>query len=371
LELPEDYSADEGLKLFMIHTQQSFFTKQLLHWNKKKNKRMMPWKGEKDPYKIWLSEIILQQTRVEQGWVYYERFIEKFPVIQDLANANMDVVFKLWEGLGYYSRCRNLILTAKIIVDQFDGTFPTSYDDILKLKGVGPYTAAAIASFAYNLPYAVVDGNVIRVLARFFGENKPVDDTTVKKKLQLLAQQLVDKNQPGIYNQAIMDFGATICKPSIPICDTCILQKKCEAYMQKKVGLWPIKSKKIKKSNRFFAYFIIHWKNTICVMERSKKDIWQNLHEFYLYETNEKENWTTESIQQILITQLRINDFYIDAVTPWYKQVLSHQIIHAAFIEITYNRKPKISVSHKWIDKKIVRQLAFPKIINSYLQQST
>ena len=197
-------------------TDKKYFSKRLLHWNKIQNKRAMPWKGEKDPYKIWLSEIILQQTRVEQGWNYYNRFVSTFPNIKKLAAAPEEKVFKLWEGLGYYTRCKNLIATAKFIAKEKQGEFPNAYNEILDLKGVGPYTAAAIASFAFNLPHAVVDGNVFRVLARFFGIETATDSTTGKKLFSGLAEELLDKKLPGIYNQAIMDFGAMICKPKNP-----------------------------------------------------------------------------------------------------------------------------------------------------------
>jgi A/G-specific adenine glycosylase len=189
------------------------FTDLLMDWDQELNDRPMPWKGEKDPYKIWLSEIILQQTRVEQGWAYYEKFVTNFPTIVDLAKAKEEKVFKLWEGLGYYNRCRNLLFTARIIKDQYQGVFPKNYNDILNLKGIGSYTAAAIASFAYNLPYAVVDGNVYRVLARYAGIELPIDSNEGKKTIASLAQELIAIDQAAAYNQAIMDFGASICKP--------------------------------------------------------------------------------------------------------------------------------------------------------------
>ena len=188
----------------------TFFTQQLMLWDNQENNRKMPWKGEKDPYKIWLSEVILQQTRVEQGLDYYNKFIETFPTIGLLANAKDESVFKLWEGLGYYSRCRNLLFTARYIAFELGGQFPNNYDAILNLKGVGPYTAAAISSFAYEQPYAVVDGNVFRVIARYFGIEKPTDTNEGKELFAALANKLLDKTQPGKYNQAIMDFGATI-----------------------------------------------------------------------------------------------------------------------------------------------------------------
>jgi A/G-specific adenine glycosylase len=201
-----------------------YFTKQLLHWNSTQNNRQMPWKGEKDPFKIWLSEIILQQTRVDQGRAYYDRFVSTFPNIKKLASASEKKVFKLWEGLGYYSRCKNLIATARFITKEKQGKFPETYEEILSLKGIGPYTAAAIASFAFNLPHAVVDGNVFRVLSRFFGIDIPVDNSNGKKIFSKLAESLLNSRQPGIYNQAIMDFGAVICKPQNPLCLSCPLK---------------------------------------------------------------------------------------------------------------------------------------------------
>ena len=217
----------------------------------------MPWKGEKDPYKIWLSEIILQQTRVEQGLSYYLRFIEKFPTVDDLANADDNTIFKMWEGLGYYSRCRNLIATARHISNELGGYFPKTYDEILLLKGVGAYTASAIASFAYDLPYAVVDGNVNRVIARFFGLHIPVDSSAGKKLLTAQANALLDKKAPALYNQAIMDFGATVCKPRLPLCSTCFLSRYCKAYNEDMVALLPVKEKKLIRKSRWFYYFLI------------------------------------------------------------------------------------------------------------------
>src|SRR5882757_84990 len=200
------------------------FSDHLLKWHKGKNDRKMPWKGEKNPYKVWLSEVILQQTRVQQGWAYYENFLKAFPTIHDLAIAPEQKVFKLWEGLGYYSRCRNLIATAKKIDAEYNGQFPNTYGEILALKGIGPYTAAAIASFAFRLPHAVVDGNVTRVLSRYFGISTPIDTTAGKKLFTELADALLDKEQADIYNQAIMDLGATICLPRNPLCTACMHQ---------------------------------------------------------------------------------------------------------------------------------------------------
>ena len=267
---------------------QKTFVPTLLRWNKEKNTRQMPWKGEKDPYKIWLSEIILQQTRVEQGLNYYNNFIKTFPDIHKLAKAADEKVFKLWEGLGYYSRCRNLLVTARYISKELNGKFPDNYEDIRKLKGVGPYTAAAISSFAFNLPYAVVDGNVFRVLARIYGITIPIDSTDGKKYFATLAENLLDKKQPGYYNQAIMDFGAVICKPVTPLCLNCGFKKFCSAFINNKINELPVKEKKISIKKRWFYYLVLEYKNEIAVRQRIEKDIWQDLYEFPLIEADKE-----------------------------------------------------------------------------------
>ena len=258
------------------------FTRGLLQWNKQENKRQMPWKGEKDPYRIWLSEIILQQTRVEQGWKYYNHFIEHFPTVHHLAKAPPQQVFKLWEGLGYYTRCTNLMAAAHYISNDLNGIFPNNYDGILKLKGIGPYTAAAIAS------YAVVDGNVYRVLSRVFDVEIPIDSTEGKIFFSALANKLLPVKKAGEYNQAIMDFGATICKPQ-PECAQCFFQKNCSAYLQNKQLALPVKEKKTAVKERWFHYIILKNGDHFAIHQRSAKDIWQHLFEFLLIEAGKKE----------------------------------------------------------------------------------
>src|ERR1700753_3037261 len=233
------------------------FARILLKWHGSKNHRKMPWKGEKNPYRIWLSEVILQQTRVDQGWAYYEKFLEAFPTVHDLAHAPEQKVFKLWEGLGYYNRCRNLIATAKKIDAEYNGEFPNTYEEILALKGIGPYTAAAIASFAFDLPHAVVDGNVTRVISRYFGINTPIDTTAGKKLYTELADALLDKEHAAAYNQAIMDFGATVCLPRNPLCTDCIQAPDCQARQHGWTAQLPVKEKSIQKKERWFYYFIV------------------------------------------------------------------------------------------------------------------
>ncbi len=343
----------------------------LLEWNLKDNKREMPWKGEKDPYKIWLSEIILQQTRVEQGLEYYKKFIKNFPTIEKLAKATDEKVMKLWEGLGYYSRCRNLLSTARFITNEFTAKFPTTYDDIKALKGVGPYTAAAISSFAYNLPYAVVDGNVFRVLARVFGIEKPIDSTEGKKYFSALAEELLDKKNPGQYNQAIMDFGATICKPVAPLCSTCVFKNKCVALLNSSINVLPVKEKKIVIKKRWLYYLVLEFKGKTAIRQRVGKDIWQGLFEFPLIEA-EAEITAAAIIKKAQKQKIILKDKHEILVTSnLYKQQLSHQLIKGKFIKIIVDEKPILDSSFKWIAANKLKVYAFPQFINQYLNHST
>jgi len=344
------------------------FAKRLLHWHKHINKREMPWKGEKDPYKIWLSEIILQQTRVEQGRSYYEKFIENYPTISQLAKAPDEKVFKLWEGLGYYNRCKNLLFTARYIAKELNGIFPGKYEDILTLKGVGPYTAAAIASFAFNLPHAVVDGNVFRVLSRVFAIDTAIDSTTGKNEFSTLADKVLDKKEPGIYNQAIMDFGATVCKPFAPLCNHCPLQEMCKAYQEGKVNYLPVKEKVLEKKNRWFYYFLFQHNGKILIHQRLMKDIWENLFEFYLAESNEHLHWNEAGVKEWLQEQLGIEQAEIAHISPQFAQQLTHQNVKGQFIKVILPAIPATLAHHEWQSLQQIRQLAFPKFINQYLE---
>jgi A/G-specific adenine glycosylase len=345
----------------------TFFTKNLLKWHKNDNKRVMPWKMEKNPYKIWLSEIILQQTRVEQGLAYYNKFVDRFSTINELALADEQEIFKMWEGLGYYSRCKNLIATARFISFELKGNFPTSYENIVALKGVGPYTAAAIASFAYNLPHAVVDGNVLRVLSRFFGNYTPIDSTKGKKEYSLFAQELLANAAPAQYNQAIMDFGATICKPKLALCSECVLNTNCTAFKKNVVKDLPIKEKKITKITRNLYYFIAEYEGKIYVKKRTDKDIWQNLWEFILIEENEK---LSETQGLLKVKQLFKNKYEVKNYSPIIKQQLTHQTIEAQFIHIkllaAYNNN-----AFTVVDKREMAKLAFPRLITKYLEDKS
>jgi len=338
----------------------------LMQWHNTQNMRSMPWKGEKDPYKIWLSEIILQQTRVEQGLAYYERFIYHFPTIQSLANAEDEFVFKLWEGLGYYNRCKNLLATARLITQNMNGVFPKKHEQIIQLKGIGPYTAAAIASFAFRLPYAVLDGNVFRVLARIFAIETPTDNLDGKKYFAELAQDILDKENPDLFNQAIMDFGATVCKPFNPLCNTCLLETICEAHQKGMVQKLPIKEKVLKKKNRWFYYFKFIYKEQVLVQKRSSKDIWENLNEYYLIETFDQKNWTKDLIDDSLLQLLAIKDYELISISPITKQQLTHQRITGQLITIRVHTIPKSLQQMQWITIPELVKLAFPKFINSF-----
>ena len=344
----------------------AFFTFQLLKWDKNENFRVMPWKGERDPYKIWLSEIILQQTRVSQGLGYYNEFVNRFPTITLLANANEQEIYKLWEGLGYYSRCKNLIATAKYIADTLGGTFPNNYDNLLKLKGVGPYTAAAIASFAYNIPKAVLDGNVFRVLSRFFGIREPIDSKTGKEVFEKLANELLEKSEPGRYNQSIMDFGANICKPRNPECEICPLQQKCEAYRHNLIELLPIKEKRIKQKERWFLYLLVHDGGEIYIRQRAKGDIWENLHEFILIELPSIKGFSDLKNNKSFRTMFGRGNYKIVKESSIYQQKLTHQIIKTKFIEI---KAAKISLPEGYfkVTENAIKKLAFPKVITTFL----
>jgi A/G-specific adenine glycosylase len=348
----------------------SFFARKLLEWNNVENDRIMPWKGEKDPYRIWISEIILQQTRVEQGWAYYERFIDSFPDIQSLAMAKDDEVFKLWEGLGYYSRCRNLLFTARQLFTQNQGVFPDTYPEIAALKGIGPYTAAAIASFAFGLPYAVVDGNVIRVLSRVFGMDAPADQPASRKLFTEKAQSLLDIQCPGIYNQAIMDFGATICKPQSPRCTDCPFQSDCQAYIYNRISELPVKSKKTQKKKRFLHYLILEYRGLFFIRKRTERDIWQQLFEFHLVEADglldTGELLKRPDVRSILLPQaIERIDMSGDR-----RQLLSHQELQGRFFHVHMNRLPSLPDDYSQVPKDELRNAAFPRFILSYLEEN-
>jgi A/G-specific adenine glycosylase len=347
-----------------------FFTKKLLQWHESHH-RPLPWKGEKNPYLVWLSEIILQQTRVEQGLPYFKKFKEKYPTVQDLARAQEDEIMKMWEGLGYYSRARNLHSAAKFIAFELQGIFPTMFEDIRSLKGVGDYTAAAIASFAFDLPYTVVDGNVYRVLSRYFGIGEPIDTTKGRKLFAQLAQELLDETQPGKYNQAIMDFGATHCTPAAPQCIKCPFNLHCEAYHQNKTDILPIKSKKPARRQRFFNYLIINQKNSVFIKKRTERDIWQNLYDFPLIETGALPEHRRQVIESEFWNRwLGQEQYKILLISTPFKQELTHQQVIALFweIEVDINFSSP-ETNWKQTERSQLKNFAFPKIIDLYFKQ--
>ncbi len=345
------------------------FQTQLLAWFAH-NHRPLPWKGERDPYLIWLSEIILQQTTVQQGLPYFERFCERYPSVKDLAAAPDDDVMKLWEGLGYYSRARNLLATARHIAFELNGLFPTTYNDILTLKGVGPYTAAAIASFAFGEAKAVVDGNVFRVLSRVFGIDTPIDSTEGKHIFNKLAAEVLDEKRPADFNQAIMDFGATHCTPSRPKCGAdCAMQAFCSAFTDGNVDNLPVKSKKLTKRERFFNYLILNDGTSIYIRKRTEKDIWQDLYEFPLVETEvltEDETVILNAFNPSFSTELSV-----ERKSAPMRQLLTHQRIIAIFWEITVKNADILRGSDFLkIEKRDVVKYAFPKVIDNYLSSN-
>jgi len=328
-----------------------------------KNQRPLPWRQTKDAYRIWLSEIILQQTRVQQGLPYYQNFIKHFPDIHSLARAEEDSILHLWQGLGYYSRARNMHAAAKTIVSEYKGKFPSSYDDIRRLKGVGEYTAAAIASFAFGLSYAAIDGNVIRVITRLFGIEEDISQNSTRKKISAIAQEMMGKSNPALFNQSMMEFGALQCKAGLPDCNVCPLNDDCFAKMNNKVVHLPFKAKKTKVRNRFFNYIIIKTQdNSIYIRKRTEKDIWQNLYDFPLIESS-------QAISDIaLLDKIHQHEFCKSPIDISYrskeiKHKLSHQLLHIQFNIL--NCAPT-KIRDKWIKIPIAKfeNFAFPEIIN-------
>jgi len=305
------------------------FSEILLEWYAF-NKRELPWRHTDNPYFIWLSEIILQQTRVEQGLPYYLKFTKAFPTVTDLAKAKEDKVLKLWQGLGYYSRARNLHYSAKYITEYYNGIFPKTYREILSLKGVGTYTAAAIASFSFGLPYAVVDGNVIRVLARVFGIEISFDSSLGKREYQDIASDLLDKRNPAENNQAIMEFGALQCIPKSPKCSSCPFISVCVAYITNSIDRFPVKIKRTKVKKRFLNYFVIKNNNTVILGKRNQ-GIWKGLYEFPFIEYTSKKSEAAVISSTEWGIFFKKSDYKIESVSDEFLHKLSHQHIYARF----------------------------------------
>ena len=323
------------------------------------NKRNLPWRNTVDPYKIWISEIILQQTRVEQGLPYYNKFILNFPNIIKLSQAKEDKVLKLWQGLGYYSRARNLHFTSKYITEKLNGEFPKNYDGLIKLKGVGKYTASAISSFAYNEKKAVLDGNVFRVLSRYFGVFDPIDSTLGLK----LFEEISFKNLPikniATYNQSIMEFGALQCKPASPNCKLCPLNFNCWAFLNNKISSLPVKNKKIIKKERFFNFIVLANEKFVFIEKRIKNDIWKNLYQFPLFEDSDLNFKPAKDLVKngVLLKKTKI------------KHILTHQRLNVVFWHYNVNKLEK-NKKYKTIEIKKIDQYPVPKIVENYIAEN-
>lgn len=342
------------------------FQKELINWYLQ-NKRDLPWRHTKDAYTIWLSEVILQQTRVEQGLPYFNKFLENFPTVGDFANATEAKVLKLWQGLGYYSRGRNMHATAQIVVKDYHGIFPNLHDELIKLKGIGEYTAAAISSFSSGEARAVVDGNVFRVLARYYGISTAINSPAGKKEFYTLANELLYQEDPALYNQAIMEFGAMQCKPKSPNCGICPLNQTCYALNNKVVNELPVKLKKATQKHRYINYFVCFEDGQVLVRERQAGDVWQHLYDFPSLETLRDEGENTKSfIDQVKITYG--NDAHFELISTK-KHILTHQIIHVRFFALknyifNFSKQKELN----WVSLDKLDELPQPKVIHDFVQ---
>jgi A/G-specific adenine glycosylase len=341
------------------------FTNELVHWYQN-NKRQLPWRDTHDAYVIWLSEIILQQTRVDQGLPYFYRFLEKYPDANSFAAASEDDILKLWQGLGYYSRGRNMLKTARIVQEQYSGIFPQKYDELIKLTGIGEYTAAAIASFSANEAKAVVDGNVYRVLARYFGIDEPINSPMGKKIFQAAADELLDKQNPGLHNQAMMEFGATLCKPKNPACGICPVREGCYAFLNNAVNTLPVKLNTLKIRERYFNYFLLTDGNEVLMNKRGDKDIWANMYDLPLIETVSllppEELLALPQLKELFGPDIKIEEIF--AVK---KHILTHQRLFVRFIKL--QNIPIVLKGDLFItNENNLKQLALPKVIFIFLK---
>ncbi len=341
----------------------SLFSPRLLDWHKSLD-RPLPWKGIKDPYLIWVSEIILQQTRAAQATPYYHKITERFPTVASLAAVPIDELLSMWQGLGYYSRARNLHFSAQIIMDNFGGEFPSNYKDIISLKGVGKYTAAAIGSFAFGLPHPVIDGNVIRVLSRYFDLDEPVDTSEGLNKINHLVQLVFNAKKPAKFNQAIMDFGATVCLPKKPACSSCPFTSFCQASLNNTQSLRPIKTKKLKRKQRNFNFLMISKGAKIYIQKRVEKDIWQELYQLPMIEGvafSKKSKLEKEAIDK-WGTAVELEPIFT------HKQLLTHQSIHSIVWKASMAPKGFSIPEGKWVNKADLGDYGFPKTLALFLK---
>lgn len=371
----------------------SFFSHTILTWYSR-HRRDLPWRNTTDPYRIWISEIILQQTRVSQGYDYFLRFMERFPNVQTLAEAPEDEVMRLWQGLGYYSRARNLHAAAKSICNRQSAShcqvindmaksggepmvsptsqeeggslFPKSFEEVRALKGVGDYTASAICSFAYNMPYAVVDGNVYRVLARYFGIHEPIDTTQGKKLFAALAQDQLDRSCPADYNQAIMDFGALVCTPLSPSCASCPLAESCEALRTHHADVLPVKAKKLVPKTRYFHYLWVIAGDQTFIHKRTERDIWQNLYELPVVESDHQ--LTPIELQKAIQPQIAEGEEpHLSLIQQGVKHVLTHRIIMTDFYQLILPVGTRSFATCQQVKIGKVSDYAFPRLITNFI----
>lgn len=344
------------------------FSRKLLGWYDK-NKRDLPWRNTQDPYKVWLSEIILQQTRVDQGMSYYVKFIKLFPTVKKLADADEDAVLKAWQGLGYYGRARNLHATAKHIAYDFKGKFPSKQKELMKLKGVGEYTSAAIASFCFGEKAAVVDGNVIRVLSRIYGVTEAIDSTKGKETIKSLADELIDNKEPGLYNQAIMEFGAIHCTPHSPACESCPFENACYARKEGIVNEIPFKEKKTVVKDIWLYYFFIKYKDKTYLRKRSGKGIWKGLFDFPGI-LSEMELNHVEVVPAFLKENALGSIPEILHVSEEYIHILSHRKIHARFFSVRIPKRwTNFSEEIRETELSKVGEFAIPRLIDKFLER--
>ncbi len=343
------------------------FNQELIYWYIK-HKRDLPWRNSKDAYLIWLSEIILQQTRVEQGMPYFFKFLEAFPTVKNFSEASEDEILRLWQGLGYYSRGRNMLKTAIKVMDEFEGVFPKAYADLITLTGIGEYTAAAIASFSNNEAKAVVDGNVYRLLARYFGVATPINSTEGKKQFQALADELLDKSNAGEHNQAMIEFGALQCKPRNPNCENCPFITSCFAYKHQQINELPVKLKKVKVRERHFRFYIIvNHNNQLIIKRRDNSDIWAGLYDLPGIElTNSSETEALESQKWFKNTPP------FKSISDEIKHILTHQRIFARFIEIEVKTDEVLMQDGwMWVDFDELKNYGMPKLIFEFLKNKS
>lgn len=347
----------------------TYFSKKIISWYEE-NKRDLPWRLTRDPYSIWLSEIILQQTRVAQGLPYYNKFIHNFPDIISLARAKEDRVLRLWQGLGYYSRARNLHACAKKIKDELGGFFPQTFEELKKLPGIGTYTAAAIASMAFREPIAVVDGNVFRVLARVFGIDLDISSNGAKAYFFAKANELIDKERPDLFNQAVMEFGALHCTPQNPKCESCVFIHTCIAFQKEQQGLLPVKKKKQTVKKRYFTYLVIEYRGRLLMRKRQPGDIWNGLYDFFLMEKSRLLN-----PEKLLTEHGQLKTVAPAEVSKVYKHILSHQHLMTRFVWIKFQddqRLTQFMKAHelKFYTKKQVANLPKPILVTRFLHES-